>query len=464
MNSNMTACFDVDMSAADCETIFDNAFSDKPVLRSIVLPNNATSIGVNAFANCTILESVTASDNMLKVGDGAFQGCGTLKKVDLGDNVTEIGNSAFYNAYNLNDFKVPSALTTIGNYAFYNAGKLESMVLGENIATIGSNAFANCNSLTEFSMPNTISHIGDGAFSYTAISDIDLSEFTELTELPASMFYGDTQLQSVVFPENLLKIGDNAFNGCSKLTSISLPETTTEIGDGAFAACRKIRNINVAAVEPPTAYKNTFKNIPNEVCTVTIPTDAFYDYLLAQYWGSFVDLKSSFDIKLDSGASLEVEVFDSEAEAEVEGEANGEALRARRVVAKAASGNALAGGSSLFVNAAKTVRFKVSCDATNEVDKVLLNGNDVIGQLVDGYLILSNFDEINTLEIKVKQLVSTSVDNIGVDAIGAETVVDVYNLSGVQVMRGVEMGSISGLTPGVYIVRTATAARKIVVK
>jgi hypothetical protein len=60
---------------------------------------------------------------------------------------------------------------------------------------------------------------------------------------------------------------------------------------------------------------------------------------------------------------------------------------------------------------------------------------------------------------------TTAVKDINVDgAIGAETVVDVYSLSGVQVMRGVEMGSISGLTPGVYIVRTATAARKIVVK
>jgi hypothetical protein len=278
-------------------------------------------------------------------------------------------------------------------------------------------------------------------------------------------FYDCKKLEDANFSETeLTKIDEYAFSGCSKLASISLPETTTEVADGAFSGCRKLRTMNVEAMTPPTAYKNTFKSVANEVCTVTIPTDAFYDYLLAQYWGSFVDLKSSFDIKLDSGASLEVEVFDSEAEAEVEGEANGEALRARRVVAKAASGNALAGGSSLFVNAAKTVRFKVSCDATNEVDKVLLNGNDVIGQLVDDYLILSDFDEINTLEIKVKQLVSTSVDNIGVDAIGAETVVDVYNLSGVQVMHGVEMGSISGLTPGVYIVRTATAARKIVVK
>jgi hypothetical protein len=463
MNSNMTACFDIDLSAADCATIYDNAFNAKQVLKSIILPDNATSIGNNAFENCTILESVTASNSMEKVGYGAFQGCGTLKKVDLGDNVTEVGENAFCNAYNLNDFKVPSALTTIGNYAFYNAGKLESMVLGENIATIGSNAFANCNSLTELSMPNTISHIGDGAFSYTAISDIDLSEFTELTELPATMFYGDTQLQSVVFPENLVKIGDNAFNGCTKLTSISLPETTTEIGDGAFAACRKIRNINVAAVVPPTAYKNTFKNIPNEVCTVSIPTDAFYDYLLAQYWGSFVDLKSSFDIEVANGATLTYEVFDSEAEAL--DDINNDSNRVRRASAKSASAHALADGNSLFVNAAKTVRFNIVGDGQNEVSEVLLNNTDITKNLTNGYLILSNFDDINSLQIKTKEADSSAVKDINVEGeFEADTVVDVYNLSGVQVLRGVEMGSISDLATGVYIVRTANAARKIVVK
>jgi hypothetical protein len=63
IKSNMTACFDVDMSAADCETIPDNALSDKAVLRSIVLPDNATNIGNNAFANCPCLETVSVTDN-----------------------------------------------------------------------------------------------------------------------------------------------------------------------------------------------------------------------------------------------------------------------------------------------------------------------------------------------------------------------------------------------------------------
>jgi hypothetical protein len=80
-------------------------------------------------------------------------------------------------------------------------------------------------------------------------------------------------------------------------------------------------------------------------------------------------------------------------------------------------------------------------------------------------LILSNFDDINSLQIKTKEADSSAVKDINVEGeFEADTVVDVYNLSGVQVLRGVEMGSISDLATGVYIVRTANAARKIVVK
>lgn len=496
MKSNMTACFEIDMSAADCADIYENAFNGKQVVKSIVLPNNATSIGQSAFEGCTILDSVFASDNMKKVADGAFRNCMALKKVDLGDNVSEIGSNAFYNAYKLNDLRVPSALTTIGDYAFYNACKLDSLTLGEKVRSIGSYAFGNCNSLAAFSMPNTVTSLGEGVLSNTAITDIDLSEFNYLTAIPNSMFNGSLQLQSVVFPKNvssigsysfqgcikledvnlketlLSKIGESAFSGCTKLASITLPESTTDIADGAFSACRKLRTINVSAVTPPSVYKNTFKNVANEVCTVSIPTDSFFDYLLAQYWGSFVDLKCEFDmLQEDDDVEVAFEVFDSEKEAEVE--VDGEdvdstaARCARRAPAKVASSNTLADGVSLFVNAAKTVRFHFDVNGDKEISQVLLNGEDVLDRVVNGYLVLSEFGEVNTLQVvtKAKDNGTTGIsDAVVAGKITANSVVDVYNMSGVQVLKGVEMGSISGLNAGIYIVRTADAVKKIVIR
>jgi hypothetical protein len=358
--------------------------------------------------------------------------------------------------YNLINFRVPSALTSIGNAAFYNASKLDSIILGDEVKEIGSQAFYGCSSLAEFSMPNTITAIGSGALSYTAITDIDMSEFDSSTYIPASLFNGCTQLQSIGFPRNISSIGSSAFSdctkltdvnlketgiaqicssafsGCSKLASVTLPETVTDIADGAFAGCRKLRAINVAAATPPTVYKTTFKNVSNEVCTLSIPTSAFEDYLLAQYWGSFVDLKSSFDIVLDDDSvEIAYEIFDSEEEAQeevadtdvnggsVEGEDGNEELvnageeelpesevdnaaprRVARANVKVANTNTVTDGISLFVNAEKTVRFHINSNGLSDMPQVLLNGEDISDQVVNGYLVLSNFDEINTLEVK----------------------------------------------------------------
>jgi hypothetical protein len=83
--------------------------------------------------------------------------------------------------------------------------------------------------------------------------------------------------------------------------------------------------------------------------------------------------------------------------------------------------------------------------------------------LVNGYLILSNFGDVNTIKVKSPESGIKDVTNTDGE-INANTIVDVYNLSGVVVMRGVEMGSIGNLSAGIYIARSANATKKIVIK
>ena len=63
---------------------------------------------------------------------------------------------------------------------------------------------------------------------------IDLSSCSELTEIPARVFYSNTNLESVVFPTSLSKIGNRAFD-LSGIKSVDLPKSLTEIGDFAFS-------------------------------------------------------------------------------------------------------------------------------------------------------------------------------------------------------------------------------------
>ena len=64
---------------------------------------------------------------------------------------------------------------------------------------------------------------------------VDLSECTDLKEIPQSMFYDWTALEEVTLPAGLEKIGDFAFVGTGSLRKLNLPCSIKEIGDAAFA-------------------------------------------------------------------------------------------------------------------------------------------------------------------------------------------------------------------------------------
>ena len=102
-------------------------------------------------------------------------------------------------------------------------------------------------SLSELSIPQTVSFkgttynvtsIGDNAFSYL---------FCEGENYMFESFYyklGKT-LTSVIIPEGVTSIGDNAFYECENLTSVTIPQSVTSIGRGAFSYCKNLTSIAI---------------------------------------------------------------------------------------------------------------------------------------------------------------------------------------------------------------------------
>lgn len=61
-------------------------------------------------------------------------------------------------------------------------------------------------------------------------------------------------IKSVIIPEGVKKIGDNAFCDCENLTSITIPKGVEEIGDCAFCWCKNLTTVTI----PESVYIGIF--------------------------------------------------------------------------------------------------------------------------------------------------------------------------------------------------------------
>lgn len=282
------------------------AFEQSTVTK-VTVPDSVTKIGMQAFYQCSTITEIVLNEGLLEIGQGAFKECTSLATLNLPDTVTDIGNSAFGGCSALTSLTIPAGVEdgmigiligsavrpssdayphldsvtfasgspydiqdsvlykdTVLEYLLDNTK--ESITVKDGTTEIadyalGSSAETSTESaLTSVTLPSSVTKIGTGAFANTQITQIDLSN---VTEIGAYAFSGCTELETVTWPTNLetLETDDGesqafyrceklkdvvisgnieeippfAFFGCLALESIELPEGLTKIGMAAFA-------------------------------------------------------------------------------------------------------------------------------------------------------------------------------------------------------------------------------------
>lgn len=128
------------------------------------------------------------------------------------------------------DLDNPNAPTTV---------KIPPTINGVTVKAIGSEAFYNkfdMSKVRSVIIPDTVTHIGNNAFfANTALRSVTLP--TNLIELGEGAFSGCIALKEIEIKGNVHEIKKNAFSGCRTLERVKLSESTETIGDNAFENC-----------------------------------------------------------------------------------------------------------------------------------------------------------------------------------------------------------------------------------
>lgn len=255
--------------------ICDSAFQGCTSLESVILPNKVTYIRQDTFADCTALQSVTLGNKVEWIGEGAFRGCGELRKISIPDTIQKICRGAFEGCDKLN-YREYSGFLCLGNsenprmvLVKPKYDDLEECIIDGDIKLIADGAFENYASLTALVFDDeTDVIIGEGAFAQC--SNIEFLLFgNEVKSIGAQAFYGCSLIRSVIIPDSVTSIGSSAFQNCEALESVVIGGGIEEMGTEVFKECWRITSVTVK--DGSRCLGSSMLSFCQELESITIP-------------------------------------------------------------------------------------------------------------------------------------------------------------------------------------------------
>lgn len=223
----------------------------KGTKKKVVIPEGVKKIGNKAFQLNYHIQKVVLPDSVVIIEDDAFNSCRKLKSITISDSVTKIGNSAFYDCSRLKSITIPDSVTKIGDDAFCGCEKLQNIELSDNLKKINYSTFYACYALQSIKLPDNLKTIDSFAFYECGLKSIVIPD--SVTHILNEAFSGCHDLEKVVLLDNgehnLFQLGARAFQNCSKLSSLVIPygeiggdgePFPMQIGEDTFAGCTNL--------------------------------------------------------------------------------------------------------------------------------------------------------------------------------------------------------------------------------
>ena len=427
---NMKSLLRLDLSDCEITEIPDNALNGKTQLQELTLPNTLQTIGKNAFRDCPYLTGeLTLPSTLTSIGDYAFVGT-YYTSVKLPSTLKAIGNYAFNKLPLEQRLVLPERMNSVGAYAFAGT-KITGLVIRDGLTSIGDNAFADTPIKGHVTIPDGVTYLGSSAFRNTQISTVFLPN--SITTLSYGLFQGCPNLNTVYVPDNYTAMSNYAFDGCGSLSILRLSANTTSMGEytlqntpldylkvpsqvevlsrgvlknckqlesltlpanlksieaEALYGCTALRNMSVEAVTPPTIKdRSVIRGINTDKCLISIPTSAYRNYVLAEYWGQFVQMRNDIAVETEGNGEIAFESVEEEEEEENDEEnlaPRRAGIRAPQLASDEESMTFANNGSSVYVPKQGKVRFYIIPGEGEELVSATLDGEDIMPYIVDG--------------------------------------------------------------------------------
>jgi hypothetical protein len=207
-------------------------------IKSVVIPEGYTYIGINAFRGCEELENITLPQSLLEIGTYAFYACKKLKTITLPPNIKKLGREVFYGC-ELDKVVFPSTMSCIPKKCFDETKIARLYYYGTKVLCSDGIAFRlNCAPMI----------YTDAKVNITGFHNSNVKRLTETpTARPQEELEKD--FQYTVKSDETIRIV--LYLGTESI--VVIPDTiqgrvVSEIGGKAFAECEKIVRKNIKKV------------------------------------------------------------------------------------------------------------------------------------------------------------------------------------------------------------------------
>lgn len=282
---------EIDLSNTKVEKIKSNTFENMSELFSLKLPSNLETLESSSIIECPNLKTLALPDNIKKIGSPAIVNCHTLEKINIPSKYIPKEEEALGWRGYLPVFGFCKNLTTIEGESNDNYTVIGNALIVKNcLVNLGVDSqipngvkeikeiapiAISYNKTPKIVVPSSVKSIGFAAFWGFKGQILDLSQTTEIKEIPET-FLGTVEgaedisisdVECVILPNTITQIGNEAFANCKNLTSIkfssededgfSIPNTITHIGRYVFANCNLLEiRTNCKKEEKPVGWNS----------------------------------------------------------------------------------------------------------------------------------------------------------------------------------------------------------------